>query len=872
MKQFKKRTIALVLASVVTVAGAFGANNYKNTIMSLDFRMGKNNDVLMILQTKSVFNKPLSVTKKDANTHVLILPDINCTSNTPNLVKVSGHVQDVNIRTMPYTNTGNGYTKITIKTAPETRLVPLKQVYVPKSNPQPELLDRSSETARNEQKTQSIASQAESMEEIMKARMNVSSSSDNKKTVNNPQKSSQKQQSQPKVQAKVLEPKVDSATESSQFDETLFEEESNNSSGGSSENLLLLLSISLVMMLVVYFYVRGRNKLREIAGEGFDLDDNKPMASVKETVKKLDKKYSNNIVVSGLEKSKSIDSDSNAEESVVKPVEELPLIKVDNIVETQEIDEEENLALEEFLSGFSFDEEFYFEELAEVSDVGYDVAYYEKVMNNKDLVFSKTDVECINKLLSTEINDSTLKNIEEYAVSNPIKKVPTKSEILENIVTTYAVSQNITFTKEDISIINKLMNVEIDSDFITDLRTNPEKTQRMEREIKSQTSVKPKPSEILTLNVKDMLPDLSEELRKQGDKKVESNAQPEIIYYSEGYEVNKLKIKDMLPDLSKEIHNKSAYVSMPKEKIQYAENNWEVERFKSIEGLPDLADVLANPDKYVEPEPEEVVVDAESLLNSISNVQFKPFDEGRNDFEVINDIEELQKEFSQFDNFVITEEEVYEQVESSNEYDDFESLYNNEYVDLDEQKKEEVKTEVETPPEDLKLEEKPVVKSESPIVTASVPPIKTSEEPSKRAVPTQDVLKRIEARRRKPMHRIRPVERRSEFQRTRTSTISPASGMKCIIDDVSYTVVSDVSFENNKGCYLAKNDSGYVVLGYIGENLVKLKSFQTLKSEKLQARVSETFADGTSRYLVRIGLVKFILDVKNDIKFVMDLC
>ena len=46
-----------------------------------------------------------------------------------------------------------------------------------------------------------------------------------------------------------------------------------------------------------------------------------------------------------------------------------------------------------------------------------------------------------------------------------------------------------------------------------------------------------------------------------------------------------------------------------------------------------------------------------------------------------------------------------------------------------------------------------------------------------------------------------------------------------------------------------------------------------LKSEKIQSRVSESFENGNKRFLVRIGLKKFIVDVsKGGIKFVMDLC
>ena len=52
MKQFKKRTIALVLASVITVVGAFGAENYKNSLMSLKFESGLNGAVSMTLLTK----------------------------------------------------------------------------------------------------------------------------------------------------------------------------------------------------------------------------------------------------------------------------------------------------------------------------------------------------------------------------------------------------------------------------------------------------------------------------------------------------------------------------------------------------------------------------------------------------------------------------------------------------------------------------------------------------------------------------------------------------------------------------------------------------------------------------------------------------
>ena len=51
------------------------------------------------------------------------------------------------------------------------------------------------------------------------------------------------------------------------------------------------------------------------------------------------------------------------------------------------------------------------------------------------------------------IKDETLKNISEYAVSNPVEKKPSRTEILENFVTAYTINQNITFTQEDVDAL-----------------------------------------------------------------------------------------------------------------------------------------------------------------------------------------------------------------------------------------------------------------------------------------------------------------------------------------------------------------------------------------------------------------------------------
>ena len=75
------------------------------------------------------------------------------------------------------------------------------------------------------------------------------------------------------------------------------------------------------------------------------------------------------------------------------------------------------------------------------------------------------------------------------------------------------------------------------------------------------------------------------------------------------------------------------------------------------------------------------------------------------------------------------------------------------------------------------------------------------------------------------------------------------------------------------GCYLAQINNEYAILGYVGDSIFKIKYYKKLSSNKLQARINEKLNDGTIQYIVRIGLHKFILNVKKDkMEYVMDLC
>ena len=879
MKHFKKRTIALVLASVVTVAGSFAASNYKNTLMGLDFANGDSGEVNMVLRTKNAYEGTLNLVRKDANTYVLMLPDINSLAPTPDLNTV-GKVDSVDIKTMPYTNSGNGYTKITVHTGNNTKIAAKNEIYIP-AKPQPEAL------STNDFKDFRPQEQLPKDEPVQE-----------KDVVKN-EPSSAPPQSQATVTNENQAPKEMPASIKKVSKKSFSDKEK---SGDSTEAFLLVLGVLVIITTSIFLFIKAKNKLVEISGEQIkiDVEDEKEKRKKKEKKEQAEKKKQENIraAIKNLDKKYpkpsgrmtpippvspvspvSSTSKIKPEEVNVVDLDKLFLEKTQNDSTGMEENEDENQALEDFLNGFSFDDSA--EEVApeqpEETEL-FDEELYDKTLNDTSLVFTKDDLDKINKLLNTEINDSTLKHISEFAVSNPIKKEPSKQERLEHFVTSYAISQNITFTKEDVNALYKLINVEIDNDFLTDLRTNPERAKELAQEISRKKSRPHKSTEILTLSVKDMLPDLSEALRKQGDKRIESEVKPEVVYYSEGYDVSTISLKEQLPDLSVEINKEESYVSKPSAEIKLAESGYDVQTLNASD-LPDLSDVLAHPEKYAEPEPEEVKVDEEALLKNITNVQFKPFYDGSEEIEVINDfgenktsdekapsVSEIQEEFNQFGDIEIPQEEAEENVPIRDEYDDFEALYNNEFVDLDKNKSE------------PKVPDGTQIKSDvvESVSKQEFVPVKLERQVEcvKREHKTEDLVRKIEQTRvEREARKAKIASQKVELKAKEVSTEKNCRVSKCILGGMSYSVVSSISFDSNKGCYLVKNDSGYAVIGYVGEKLIELKKYKTLKSEKIQSRVSETLEGGALRCLVRIGLQKFIVDVvDDDIKYVMDLC
>ncbi len=822
MKQFKKRTLALVLASTITVVGAFGAENFKNSLMSLRFEANQGNAVKLTMLTKRQYKSGVNVTRKDANTYVIMLPETNC--EIADGYEFGDNVESVDVSTMPYTKSRIGYTKITVKTVNNTPLYAKTALFLTDSGEplEPEVKEEEKKVYMPEDKPEPVK---QPVSEQRSSSIRSGSGVDQTAPVDIKQSVKQFQTSEPKKETAV---KANA--------KSLAELEKETELTPAKEKWYVVLGIAFALFIMAFFWFKAKDQMEGLVGEDkYDISDEpkKPKkqenkAAINTAIKNLDKKYSKPVTM-------PVSAPIANEEEVVTPEVE-NVVDLDELLQQQgqsEESDEENSALEDFLSSFSFEDEDEQREKA-----------YEECINNDDVKFTGDDVEKISTLMDSEISDDVKKHASEFMDSSELNKKPSPLEILEKLVMTYVTEQNVTFTNEDVDALYKLINVEIDNDFLTDLRTNPELAKEMQEEIEKQKSKPHKTSELLTLNVKDILPDLSEALKKQGGRRIESEAKPQVVYYSEGYEVSTLKLNSALPDLTKEINNKDAYKVRPSDEFQIVDNSYEVQTM-SISGLPDLKDVMANPEKYETPEAEPEKVDEEALLNNIMNVSFKPFDDGTREFEVLNDFEDentptrsdMQEEFNQFDGgFEIVEEEELPEAEER-EHDDFVSLYDNNYVDLDSE------AHLDEP-----LQVEPLDESTQGDSDKLLQMIKDIENRRKTKNVNPSVKENVE-KKEKPL---------PEF---------------CELDGEKYSVVSGSYFTDDMGCYLAKNENGYTIIGFTGEKTFRIKHYEKLNVERMQSRMSEKLEDGTQRYIIRIGIHKFILNVKpDDMEFVMDLC
>ena len=712
---------------LITSVSAFADGGYTNTLMGLEFAPAGNDSVNMVVMTKAPYEGNLSVTRRDASTYILTLPNINSSAPNPDLSKTY-QISNVSIRTMPPSASGNGYTRITVKTSSPIELAAKNTIFQQ---------DRE-DVARREEYTSERQNYNESYSgrrTYNTARQNYSNQNNRRNYERNADSNTTQRRNNIETsslkQVNVNNPEESAAINPVQTQSAKTNYDNKNSNEDPTEQILLVLGLILVVAASIFFFIKAKNKMVDIAGERLDIDleeDNsskttkiKKNKSIKQTINNLDKKYSNPQSMPKI----SHYSEPAPVMSVEKSTDDMDIVDLDALFNEQknQTSSEENDALEDFLSEYSFDDNKP-EKKEEISEELYkiDEEEYQKLMNNKNLKFSKGDINCIDQIVNSEIDNNVMNNIDKYLTSNPIVNKPARKS-LDELVATYTISQNITFNRNDIKALEKLMNVELDQDFITDLRTDPERTKAMEKQILDfQNSELKKPSEIVTLKVSDLLPNLS--------------------------------------------------------------------------------DVLANPSKYEEKEAPKYEADENTLLKNIENVTFKPFDDGSRHFEILND-------FSDEPQAVI-------------------ELYSDDYIA---KKKSASNTEKPAGKEPIPVKKPVVSKNKNIINTPKVAPNNKTEAPKEKK-----------------------------------------ENLKCIMDGKSYNVISSAAFTKNTGCHLAKADDGYFVLSYSGSNIALLKKLPEIKTEKIQTRLSDKLSDGTYRFIIRIGNVKFVADLKNNcINYVMDL-
>ena len=834
MRQFKKRTLALILASTITVIGSFGAENYKNSLMSLEFSNDTSGAVNVKLYTKLNYENNITLQKKDATTYVIMLPETN--GQDAQKPELTANIESVDIKTMPYTANNKGYTKITVKTITNIPMIASKALYIPPKvsekektyTPSKESLDKMSNNTVKKELPQNKENQTSVPQPIQNENVNSKPSSDKNsiKRTNYEKNSIQKEPSE-QVEKEVVQ--------------------QNDLETDNSEVTYLIIGALLVIFASVFLFLHGKDRMAQIIGEqgDFSVDDDEDNVkrnrqNIKSTIEKLDKKYRKPTQINHYSEKDALQNISTSNENDVREEEKPESAVIVDLDELYNIKNNEytNDALDDFLSDFSFEEE---EEISHEEELSIDDSLYEKYIENGIMKFSKEDIERINELINIEINDETLKNISDYAVSNPIKKIkPEGLTNLENLVTSYVINQNILFTKEDIDALEKLINVEVDSDFVSDLTTNPERTAQMQQEIEAR-QVTHKSHEMLTLNVKDVLPDLSEALKKQGGRKIESEVKPQVVYCSEGYDVSTLHIKDELPDITLDLDNPEYKKYRPSDDFEYQDAKYNLSEISVKEDLPDLNDAIANPEKYADKK-EIFKADEEELLKNISNVTFKPIYTGEEDIEIINKFEEEKTSESQ----TVSETTVQEAKNSNNEMN---------FLSKEDTKQ---------------IPGYNIIPSKNSIKSNEVIYRQRTNEKAK------ELMKIIDNQQKeRNIKKVSNVTKNSQtFAQKQKEKESDENEIKdCLVDGKQYNIISTSKLTDKMGCYLAKNGKEFAILGFIGKSIFKIKYYENLNSTRIQARINEKLDENTTQYIIRIGIHKFIVNVTdNNMEYVMDLC
>ena len=800
MERYKKRTIALCLASLLTVVGSFGAENYNNTLMELKVNVGSGGFVNLTAFTEKPYDTPIKTSKIDGNTYVLTLKDTNNSAPAPS-IKNYENIESIQISTYPYTTESDGCTRIVVKTKGEPVLSASPALFIADNT----------KFSSQEQYENDVEEEIEEEEEE-----NLDTAEENETPVNNQEENPAPAEN---TQQTFTPPDY-----------------SPKSSIGTSEYLTILLCGSILLLLIGFIFMFSKDKMAAVVGkqDELDVDDKNNKQSktkkLKSAINKLDKTYSGKKTFADLSYSQSnedendLQENANEEQEEVQNVVDLDILFQESQKPTEtSVNQEGSDDLADLLSSFmtEFPTEENNNEKTEEEQEAFDEELYNKVINSIGLKFSNEDVNKINTLMQLELSQETLENIKKY-VTTPVKKTRTKEQVLADLISTYSIKQNITFSHEDVVAIQKLMSVELGPDFTKDFTTNPDRTKIVEKEIKERTGKNPhRTSKVITLSVKDMLPDLSKELEKQKGKSIKYEAKANTVYFSEGYEYKKLQVPNSLSVISAD-QSENEY--KPSYEAPIVETGYEVPTL-TIEGdLPDLADAKANPDKYVHKK-EKQTVDESELLKSIANVTFKPF---------------------------------YEDTDSkANPFDDIESDDYNEKETKEEPVVVETNTQINNPVRGKQIKKETRNDENAKKLLELIEAQKTERELKKQAAEDSALFKKeLEA----------AVEKNKKQAEKENKTPKSYS-----YNGANAELIKTVKCTENSECKIIHTDNKYVVMGNINNKEVILKEYTDLKNSNMYVRLNDKF--DKTKYLVKVGLNKFLIQITNDnMEFVMDLC
>ena len=133
MSRVKNITINLLLAAAVATTLSINANNpaqaiqndYSNNLLKVNLNKKADGVVDVSLFTSKPYTTKLNPIKHSDNEYVIVLPETyHSITAKPDYTSTNDSVKNVDVKLLPYVGGGanNGYTKITIKTAPNTVL------------------------------------------------------------------------------------------------------------------------------------------------------------------------------------------------------------------------------------------------------------------------------------------------------------------------------------------------------------------------------------------------------------------------------------------------------------------------------------------------------------------------------------------------------------------------------------------------------------------------------------------------------------------------------------------------------------------------------------------------------------------------------